>query len=148
MKHVKDIQALEQPLSTVTLQQQEAWGVHESAPAYQSTQLRMSFASKPHSVCPRCGGAAKGQSQMWMMEQTCQIQSALQGPAVLNSVLSVMAVNRMLISGPSPHLMAVFYHHKIEAIRMIRKSLKDTSDPVSISGDTLVAIATLSILEV
>lgn len=70
------------------------------------------------------------------------------GPAILNSVLSVMAVNRMLISGPSPHLITVFYHHKIEAMRIIRKSLQGATDPTSISDDTLIAIVTLSILEV
>jgi hypothetical protein len=70
------------------------------------------------------------------------------GPAVLNAVLSVVAVNRMLLSGSSPHLITVYYHHKIEAIRVISKSLQDAGDPSNISDDALVAIACLSILEV
>lgn len=70
------------------------------------------------------------------------------GPAVLNSVLSVMAANRMLMGGPSPHPITVYYHHKIEAIRIISKALKDATDPASVSDDAVIAIAVLSILEV
>lgn len=66
----------------------------------------------------------------------------------MNAVLSVMAVNRMLMSGSTPHLITVYYHHKVEALRMVRKVLHDAKDPASVSDDALIAIVVLSILEV
>ncbi|KAF3385434.1 hypothetical protein F1880_001700 [Penicillium rolfsii] len=58
-----------------------------------------------------------------------------------------MAANRMLMGGPSPHLITVYYHHKIEAIRIVSKALKDATDPARVSDDALIAIAVLSVLE-
>jgi hypothetical protein len=74
------------------------------------------------------------------------IPFALANPAILNAALALAASHWILIGGSTAEVASGYYHHKVEAIKTINKSLADKR--LSISDNTLAAIAILAISEV
>lgn len=73
-------------------------------------------------------------------------QFAMHHPALLHASLAIAASHWMHLGGSKSEALPVYYHHKIEAIRMVNTSLVD--DESAVSDGTIAAIACLAISEV
>jgi hypothetical protein len=67
-------------------------------------------------------------------------------PALLHASLAIAASHWMHLGGSKSEALPVYYHHKVEAIRMVNTSLAD--DESAVSDGTIAAIACLAISEV